>query len=62
MRIGQPAEQRIAGRLVRSSASRLGRVKHADPPNLARLLRARRERPRSCSAAAKQKEFAPSYA
>src|SRR6266511_3195908 len=34
---------------------------YADPPHALALLRARRERPRGCSAAKKRDELAPSY-
>jgi hypothetical protein len=54
---GGTAHRPETGWIVRLTA---GRVKHADPPNLARLLRARRERPRRRRAAEERDEVTPS--
>src|SRR4029077_10224331 len=55
---GGTAHRPETGWIVRLTA---GRVKHADPPNLARLLRARHERPRGRGAAQHCDELAPSH-
>jgi hypothetical protein len=52
----------ISGNVLeqRRAVIRLGkRRQHADPPHLARLLRARRERPRGCRATDQRDELAP---
>jgi len=55
-RLGKRGEPRLTFRIVRSE-----RREHADAPHPLALLRARRDRPRSCRAADERDELAPFY-